>query len=55
MTLEASDVALRAVRGARAGANHLREQIYIIIGLARHLFAYGVQHFKKSWLAIHGA
>src|SRR3712207_9063765 len=50
---EAAYVPHGAVRGARARAHHLREQLYVVVCLARHLLAYRVQLFEESWLAVH--
>src|ERR1700753_712425 len=50
---KASYVARRAVARSRARANHLCEQLYVIVGLARHLLADRVQLFEESRFAIH--
>src|ERR1043165_9102813 len=50
---EAAYVSDGAVRGARSRAHHLGEQLNVVVCLARHLFAYRVQLFEESWLAVH--
>src|SRR5207248_3074651 len=50
---EAAYVARGAVALSRAGAHHLREQLDIVVGLARHFLAYRVQLFEESRFAIH--
>src|SRR5688572_25751383 len=52
---EPADVARGAVARRRARAHHLREQLDVVVGLARHLFADGVQLFEESRLAVHRA
>ena len=49
----AANVADRSVVRLLAAADHLGEQVDVVVALARHLFANGVQLLEKSWLPIH--